>query len=324
MLIESAGKNRNLSGWAKWALYNESQAARETRELFEICLRNLADDKKGAVCRKAGRDTAENVDSLLHELLCHELLRRLDLSPEFKPKLSGGLTPDMRARIADQDYIVEVFETSNPDNKTNVSHQMPTCQTSGYIRQFTKDQGDRAKKIRDEIRKKHNKYAKTGRPLLVVVSLKDGWMQEGDVETAFYGACRREVWLQDCFPKRFLNCRGAMAQSNTSVAPPDGAALTDDVDLPGCPKVSAVLACNWFDTLNRESPGMRLHGIVLHHWKPEVCLPVGKFGQFPEMVWRLDDSGCHKFHLRGSERMAAKFAGANELEFHDYDPTGPW
>lgn len=324
MLIESARKNPNLSCWARWVFDNASPAARGTRELLEMCLGNLAIGKQSEVRDSAECGSADNVDALLYELLCHELLRRLGFSPEFKPKLSGSLTPDMKARVASQDYIVEVFDTSNPDNKTNVLRQTPTRQTTGCVRQFTKDQGDRAKKIRDKIREKHNKYAKTEKPLLVVVFLKDGWMQESDVETAFYGACRDDSWLKDCFPRSVMNFKGKMAQSNTSLAPPDGATLTDDIDVPGCPRVSAVLPCNWFDTLNRDHPGMRLHGMVLHHWNPDVPLPTGMFADFPEMVWRRDKSGCSTYALRGSERMAAKFAGANELEFHDYDPANPW
>ena len=50
--------------------------------------------------------------------------------------------------------------------------------------------------------------------------------------------------------------------------------------MPSHPNLSAVVACQWFDTLHRGNPGRRLHCVVLHHYSPHVLLPPGTFSRF--------------------------------------------
>jgi hypothetical protein len=37
-------------------------------------------------------------------------------------------------------------------------------------------------------------------------------------------------------------------------------------------KLSAVIACDWFDTLARSSPGRTPGCVVYHRWKPDIAL----------------------------------------------------
>jgi hypothetical protein len=226
MLIDSLEKNSKLTQQGavdahmsqyfdtRWVTGSADPVALETREFLEICFANLPSDKQCEICGRVECEVVENVDACLHELVCHELLRWLHLEPKFTPKLSDGSTPDMLARIGGQDFVVDVFLTANPCRTIASYAHIPSRQqtlrvpqpTKNHgdailcVRSLTVDRGDRAKKIRDTIKDKHRKYARTGRPMLLVVFLKDGWMQLGNVECALYGACRGEDWLQDCFP----------------------------------------------------------------------------------------------------------------------------
>lgn len=314
VLTGSLKKNQNLTCWAKWVANGTNISAQETREFLEMCLSNLPNQKRRAVCRSAECDTAENVDALLYELVSHELLRRLRLEPKFKPKLSDGLTPDMLAKIGNREFIFDVYLTQNASRTVVHRNLLPGDQHSS---QLTKDVGDRARKIREKIKEKHNKYLKTRKPIILAVFLKDTWMHLSDVESALYGACRGDGWLEDCFPQEVMKFLGKAAQHCGVDALLDGATLPDGNGRPGCPGVSAVLACKWFDSSNHGRPGRLLHCMVLHHWKPDIPLPAGKFSQFPEIVWAPNNSKCYKLEVKGSERIAASFSGREELTFRN-------
>lgn len=230
----------------------------------------------------------------------------------------------MLAKVADQDFIVEVFVTNNPIRTVIRGQHLMSERETSCVRQFTNDKGERAKKIRDEIKKKHSKYANTGKPILIAVFLKDSWMHVDEVESALYGACRGDGLLQDCFPDGITKFREKAVECNLTGPLPDGAMLPDDRGKPGCPRVSAVLACDWFDSSNRDCPGKQLHCIILHHWKPDIVLPNGRFDEFPEMTWKRDGAEHFMYEITGAESIAARFVGTDALEFRRYDPANPW
>lgn len=312
VLTESLKKNQNLNCWAKWVANDANPSAFETRELLEMCLSNLPNHKRRTVCKSAETDSGENVDALLYELVSYELLRRLRLEPKFKPKLSNKLEPDMLAKIGATEFIFDVYLTSNPLGTVARQNPLPGNQ---HPLQFTMDRGDRAKKIRDVIREKHNKYVKTKKPIILVVFLKDIWMDLSAVETALYGACRGDGWLDDCFPQALVAFGTKAAQRRAGSIRLDGATLPDCYGKPGCRGISAVLACKWFDSSNHGRPGRLLHCMVLHHWEPDVPLPRGKFSKFPEIVWASNSSNCYKYQVKGSERIAVSFSGREGLTF---------
>ena len=103
-----------------------------------------------------------------------------------------------------------------------------------------------------------------------------------------------------------------------------GGAFFDENGEPDHRIVSAVVTCDWFDTLNRDDPGTRLHCIVLHHFSPDVPLPRGTFGGFPEVDWRETSSHLWEPKWSGASNVVAKFADGRELEFHAYSGDNPW
>lgn len=320
MLLSALKKNQELSGWAKWVRDDTGQAARETREFVERCLANIAPNNRKQLIQRIGSDGKENVDALLYELVAHELLRRLELKPEFHPNSFAPLTPDMVVKIGDQQFIVDVFVTHNPARTIT-----PLAEGLGDVIKFvyTVDRGDRAKKIRDTLAEKYHKYFPTGKPMIFVVFLGDHWVEMQDVQTALYGASLEDGWLRDGFPHAITDFRQELA-SRQIERPPDGAMLPDESGRPGCPLLSAVLACNWFDTLNRSRPGKRLQCLVLHHWNPDFKIAIGQFCGFGQIAWSSKVSGCYNWERTASELTVAKFDSADGFEFRDYDESHPW
>jgi hypothetical protein len=321
MLLKTLREKAQLSEWAEWVLGNPNSAARETRDFLEVCFASIAKNRQNKVLQSIRLADEDATDSILHELVAHELLRRLRFEPDFGPKLRTNLTPDMMATVTNQQFIVDVFLSRNP-SRTIRPFPIPLPGRPKF--QYTVDCGDRAKKIRDRIREKHRKYARTGKPMILVVFLGDHWMSVMDVQRAVYGEPLGSEWLREEFPKAIMEFRKGLADANTTAAPPDGAMLPDELGRPGCPKVSAVLACDWFDTLNRSQPGKRMSSLVLHHWSPDVPIPAGGFGQFAEVAWTLKPSGAHGYNIIKSLNTVARFTGADELEFGDYSGSEPW
>jgi len=315
-------RNEKLSGWPKWVLDSPNPAAVETREFLETCFANIREEKRARLLERLRSGDTDNVDASLRELVAHELFRRLHLEPEFEPKVGAGLTPDMMAKVADHECIVDVFLTRNPSRtikKTLPGSLLDLPKDS----QYTVDAGERAKKVRDTILEKHQKYSATGKPMILVVFLGDHWVEMGDVQRALYGASLADAWLRDDFPNGMANFRKEVVSMHRE-PPAGGAMLPDDRGQPGCPSLSAVIACDWFYTLNRSRPGKRLSCLVLHHWKPHVPIPAGHFGQFPEVAWSPERSGSYMYTIRNSLCTVAKFTGADEVEFAAYSGDNPW
>src|SRR5437870_1842279 len=85
------------STWAWWVATNEGKAARETRDFLSMCFSNIDTQKEPAVIKRLRGDKSQ-VEATLHELVAHELLRRLKLTPQFEPSI-GGQTPDLSFRV---------------------------------------------------------------------------------------------------------------------------------------------------------------------------------------------------------------------------------
>ncbi|MGH9453573.1 MAG: hypothetical protein ACRD2O_06340 [Terriglobia bacterium] len=310
-----------MGEWARWVLAGPDPAACEMRELLEICAANVNSRRHEKLLDKVRSADKDGVDSLLYELVAHELLHRLQLKPEFWPTLGSELTPDMTATVGGEQFIVDVFLVRNPSRTVKPFPCPGLIFPEGF--QYTVDHGDRAKKIADRILEKHQKYAPTGKPMLLVVFLGDEWMQMSNVEEALYGAAASDGWLQDDFPRLIVNFRKELVEESV-IVPKPGILLPDENNQPGCPSLSAVLACDWFYTLNRADPSRRMRCVVLHHWKPDVPIPPGEFGQFAEVAWTAKSSGTYEQNIIRSPKVAARFTGRNKLEFREYSEEHPW
>jgi hypothetical protein len=227
----------------------------------------------------------------------------------------------MIIRAAGQEFIVDVFLTRNP-SRTNRPILRTVLSIPKELRDLpmksTVDAGDRAKKIGERILEKYRKYAPTGKPMLLVAFLGDYHVQMLDVECALYGEPLANGRLRVDFPEATMRFRRELADMNIGRAPAPGVLLPDESNQPGCPRLSAVLACYWFDSVDRNDPGRRMQCVVLHHWKPDVPIPSGVFGQFAEVAWTAKSSGSYEYNIVKSLNVVARFTGTDGLEFRDH------
>ncbi len=304
MFSEILNKTPRKSKWATWVASDDSRSAKETRAFLDTCFLNIPSGKRLRLSRKIQKGDEAEVEALIYELVAHELLRRLGHAPEFNPVING-LTPDIYLEVLGQRFIVDVFVTHSPSKTvTNFG--------DGSGEAF--DQGDRAQKISDSIRKKSLKYAKTGLPLLLFAFLGDRYILSAmHVERALFGITVNEISPEERFPEDI----------STEVYE-GGVLLPDERGMPGHPNLSAVLVCDWFDTLNRKNRGKRLYCLVLHHWNPKIRLPVGAFRDFAQVTWNCYELGrwCCKFI--NDQNIVARFVLDDEIEFGRYTADNPW
>jgi hypothetical protein len=279
----------------------------ETREFLASCFQIVPETKHAGIRKKIRTGDPEQIDATLHELVAYKLLQQLNFELEYAPRiaeLEAERTPDIAVQIGGQQFIVDVFVRHTP-RRTITQH------AHGYS---VTDRGDAAKEFGERIAEKCQKYAIVGLPLLLVTFLGDSMLETADVEAALYGASIGDGNLEDQFPQRI-----------TALQPPGGVLLPDyETDSPRYPNLSAVVACSWFDTSNRENPGKRLHCLVLHHGHPIVRTHPGAFHPFPELVWRETPSGIWKPHLTAPSNDVARFGVGNIFEFREYKADRPW
>ncbi len=305
MVVDALRKNRNLTGLGAWLANRRGSASQETGDFLECCLSKIEDGKAREVCKTLEHDTAENVDAVLHELVAHELFTRLEFTPTFKPKLPNkGLTPDMDVTINGQKYIVDVFLTHN-------AVKTEKGEVGGYS--STVDAGENTKKIYDVIKSKY-KYDAIGKPIILVVFLGDHNVELLDVSRALYGAGLEDEWLKDKFPFGIADFQREIgSKSNQEL--PGGAILPNEEGVPRCANLSAVLACDWFDSLDKGRPGKQLYCAVLHHWKPNVPITEGQFRKFQEVVWVESPPNSCQYKVVDHSGAACRFSGCDQLQF---------
>jgi hypothetical protein len=292
--------------WAHWVALAESPAAEETRALLNTCFLGLAASKQSAIAAKIRREKdAANADAILYELVTNELLHRFALKPDFDPKINQ-LTPDIAVEIEGQRFIIDVFVTHSPQ-KTVKDHGDGTGEAV--------DDGDRARKIFRRIEEKAEKYARTQLPLLLFVYLGDHRiLSANDIQKALFGLTIGEISpgerFQDTVAARKF---GGVFFSN----------VDDDGGWPRHRNLSAVVVCDWFDSLNKDH-GRRLGCSVLHHYNPAVPLPYGTFSPFQEISWQPIGPTHWDPRVIGQPNIVAKFAADRQWEFGSYRADKAW
>jgi len=292
---------RELSDWARWLTTSKDLGARETLLFLERALIHLPCRAQQRVRKRRGAD-GSNVDALLHELLLYEVCYEFGLDPDFEPEMAGQ-TPDLALKIAGQKYIADVFLTNRP-KKTVIEFSG----FSGY-----RDRGEAAKKIADMVSEKAVRYRSLHFPLILFVVFAGHDVRTYDLETALYGATVNELsatggLTMDCHED--WHCHGVFCPPG----PPGPTARHREI--------SAIIACDWFDTLARCSPGRRLHCVVYHHWQPCVVLAPGLFGRFQDVLWR-NESGLFMPAITG-ERNLVMSTTSRKPEWAPYSADRPW
>ncbi len=148
-------------------------------------------------------------------------------------------------------------------------------------------------------------------PLLVFVVFGGHDVNQGDLQAALYGSTIAEVLADGAAHERSHDQQGR----HGVICPPGPGARHDNL--------SAVIGCDWFDTLNRDDPGRRLHALVLHHWRPHVPLESGSFDPFGEILWRDDTSGYVPIISHDTD-VVIKTDSVGTLEHGRYSADDPW
>lgn len=299
--------NEKIKGtWAWWVATNDRKAARETREFLSTCFSNINARKKPSVLKNLYGDRSQ-VEATLHELVAHELLRRLNLKPQFGPSV-GRQTPDLAFEVKGRLFVADVFVTHSPSKTVK---RFPNGTREIY--DSSKPGENRAKKIMDTIQEKAGKYANIVHPLVLFVFVGDQNVNDWNVEQALFGRTVDEAGPAEYFP-----------DAGRSPIPIGGLLLPDDDGAMPYRNLSAVVVCNWFDTLNRDDRGKRLHCSVLHHWKPQVRLPAEAFRNFVQVLWDQNPPGAFRPRRTAAWNIVAKFVSSEGMQFGPYSSDHPW
>lgn len=308
-LVEAVLSNPRIGDtWSRWVVTDRAEPARRTCEFLEVCLANIPEGKKRGFTGKLRLGDVAHVEATLHELVAHELLLRLKLQPESEPSIDQ-LTPDLGFRVAGAPFIADVIVVHSP-TKTICDHQDGT----GEARDTSEPSESRAKKIADLIAEKAHKYNVLSYPLVVLAFLGDRRILSSmSFEQALFGRTTGEASPCEFFP-------------NVGRAPIllGGLLLPDDSGAMPHRNLSAVVVLDWFDTLNRNDPGKRLHCVVLHHWDPKVQLPAEAFEPFPQIAWERKGLQAWAPQSLGHGSLVAKFDGRDGLQFAPYSPNRAW
>src|SRR5260221_12092584 len=89
-------------------------------------------------------------------------------------------------------------------------------------------------------------------------------------------------------------------------------------------ELSAVIGCNWFDTLARGKPGRRLCCGVYHHWQPRVAVALGSFGRFQDVYWLRNESGLFIPVISGEPNLVMTTTSETQPDGTSYSADTPW
>jgi hypothetical protein len=294
--IRQSGAVSNLATW----LADPDSTGVESMAFLDRSFARLSPAKQGRVVARIQSGDIAEVDSVTGELLIHEVCHLLRLEPDFEPDI-GGLTPDLQLRAGGVAFVADVFVTNRP-----VSTLRRFGGLNGYV-----DRGEANKKIADAVASKAAKYNTSRMPLLVFVVFGGHDVDHHDLQTALYGSTVAEIQADGATSEAWHNSVG---RHGLLCSPGRGTAHRN---------MSAVIGCDWFDTLKRDALGRRLHCLVFHHWDPHVAVAPGSFEPFGEIRWKSEPSRyvpIPSAHLN----VVMKTDSNTEAVFGRYSADVPW
>jgi hypothetical protein len=290
------------SDWTTWLVSSDSPSAAETRAFLSRALLHLPDATHRRVVKRLQRADPAGVDAVIHELVAFETCSTLHLDPTFEPD-AGGQRPDLSIEINGSTFWADVFVTYRPTT---------TLRTFDGLNRY-EDAGQAAKKIGDTIAAKATKYAKLDAPLIVFVMFGQYNVGLHDLETALYGSTVDEV-----------SAGGLSSSECHQDWHKHGILCPPSVDAPHS-SLSAVISCDWFDTLNSAKRGRRLHCVVYHHWRSRFPLPLGTFAPFCDLWWQFDKSGELLLpKVSGDSSVVMSTTSDDPPRFATYSTEAPW
>jgi hypothetical protein len=285
------------AGW----LVSDEAGAGETLQILEITLQRLSVPQRRAFLNEITTNDEKDGEAKLRELVAYELLHRLKLRPIYHPTDYGALCPDLSFLVDEKIFLGEVFVSFNPSRTV-----------WAWDNRGSTDAGDRAHKITERLAKKYKKYKEIGVPLVFFVFPGDRDVKSRDVELALYGASMGDPNLVESFPWQIQG----LHTPGSFFLPDENGSLIHEM-------TSAVVWCEWFYRPSMDNPGMRLHVLVYHHWKPAVPIAPNSFRPFPELVWkRAGDYWTPS--LTQPSNLVARFVDDRELVVRQYTANQPW
>jgi len=309
------------SAWVAW-LNTDGRAQKTTRKFLKTCYCNLTPDEQSKWAQRVSAGDEKQTMATIHELVAFGLLQRLQLAPQYEPSVDG-LTPDISFDCSGQQFLADVFVTYNPERTVRREKHAITKVAGGDVQVvgehevvYTIDKGERAWKIEQDLTRKADRYANTGLPLIIFVFLGDLYgLRMGNVAEAVFGYY--------CTGLRFTR-EDVLAPAQHGRPYPPGLFLRKISGLPHPRGLSAVVACDWFDTLNRDDPGKRLDCRVFHYWDATCGLPISAFGDFPQVVWAQKGPDTWEWGYTTTDIPVAKFPSTGGIAFHTYTADEPW
>jgi hypothetical protein len=291
-----------------WLINDNSPAGLSTLDFLHNCVDNIPPQKHSGIGKKLAGD-ASQIEATIHELVAHELLYRLTLSPEYEP-LVNGKRPDLRFNARGMFFLADVYLAHSP-SRTLTDFDNRT----GAAIDRSKPGESRAFKIEEMLSEKAAKYKDCSMPLVVFVFLGDRrLLSVFNVEQALYGMTAREAGLEQQFPNNISPGR----------VPVGGLLLPDSDGNTPHNNLSAVVCCDWFDTLNPQDRGKRLYCKVLHNWAADVTLSPDGFKPFQQITWRQHEPDIWKPEITIEDCIVAKFTTDGKLECRSYTADKPW
>jgi hypothetical protein len=306
--VDSLHNRGTKSDWITWLIQSTDKPAVETLAFLSKCYSEVPLGKRASLSKRLKAGDQQEVYAAITELVIHELLKRLDLQPEWSPILQD-LTPDLKFQVAGQEFVADVVRVKSPSKtvrergKVILSWDKPTEPSES-----------RAKKIADRIAEKATKYSKLKLPFVAFIFRGDHYLSDvAKVEVALYGMTLDEITLEAGFPTNLGHGH-----------PYPGILLPRDGQETPHRNLAAVVYCDWFDTLNRADEGKRLHCIVLHNWAASTVLPIEAFGSFGQITWFKTDIGRWAPRIIGDRGIVSKFIDGDSMEMRIYSAAAPW
>lgn len=298
---------KQLTDVTHWLATSSAAPAADARSFLDRALAHLPASSLLRARKRMERSDPQGIDAVLHELLAFEVCRSLGMKPTFEPE-AGGQQPDLSLQIDGATFWADVLVTYRPIRTLLTADGPHGRKVHGY-----RDAGESAKKIGDRIAEKAAKYARLDAPLIVFVMFGEYNVGLRDLETALYGSTVDEVSIDglplgECHPPW---------HEHGILCPPSGETPHRSL--------SAVVSCEWFDTLNKAARGRRLRFVAYHHWRPRFELPLGAFAPFCDLHWESDAS-AQLLHpqFSGDGSVVMSTTSDDPPRFAQYSTEAPW